>query len=361
MRRPVAVQLSYRLGGADGVSVETRKWEWALGQLGFSVRRVAGEFDDGLRPDDVWLPFLAIDPVPGTGVDESALDAAIAGADLVIVENLCSLPLNVCAARTVARALPRCRARVLFHHHDLPWERPHLVHLGDEFPPSPPDAVHVTISEHARRTLADRRGIRAHTIYNAFDATPTPGDRDGTRRDHGFADKDLVLVQPSRALPRKGVPNGLRFADHLAQLVTDRTVHYWLTGPAEDGYGPQLARAIADASVPVARGRAARAADAYAAADLVVIPSTWEGFGNPVVEATLALRPVVASEYPVLSELVALGADPLPLEEPRVVAEWLRQPDHARLERAARTLGAALDINRLPDRIAAVFAASDEA
>ena len=68
---PVAVQLSYRLGGADGVAVEARKWEWALHELGFDVRRVAGELDDGLRPDDAWLPFLAIDPVDdertGTG------------------------------------------------------------------------------------------------------------------------------------------------------------------------------------------------------------------------------------------------------------------------------------------------------
>ena len=38
---PVAVQLSYRLGGSDGVAVEARKWEWALQELGFRVRRVA--------------------------------------------------------------------------------------------------------------------------------------------------------------------------------------------------------------------------------------------------------------------------------------------------------------------------------
>jgi hypothetical protein len=35
---PTAVQLSYRLGGADGVAVEARKWEWALRELGFEVR-----------------------------------------------------------------------------------------------------------------------------------------------------------------------------------------------------------------------------------------------------------------------------------------------------------------------------------
>ena len=44
------VQLSFRLGGADGVAVEARKWAWALGELGFEVRRVAGEIDDGRAP-----------------------------------------------------------------------------------------------------------------------------------------------------------------------------------------------------------------------------------------------------------------------------------------------------------------------
>src|SRR5215475_941520 len=91
---PVAVQLSYRLGGADGVAVESRKWEWALGELGFGVRRVAGELDDAPRSDDITLPFLAIDP-PGDAIPAPAeLAATLAGADVVIVENLCSLPIN---------------------------------------------------------------------------------------------------------------------------------------------------------------------------------------------------------------------------------------------------------------------------
>ena len=46
-------------------------------------------------------------------------------ADLVIVENLCSLPLNPAAAAVVAAA---CAGRpTILHHHDLPWQRPHLA------------------------------------------------------------------------------------------------------------------------------------------------------------------------------------------------------------------------------------------
>src|SRR6185436_18652351 len=105
MSAPHAIFLSYRFGGDDGVSVEARKWEWALRELGFTTRRVAGELEDGLRPDDVWLSFLAIDPPAGARVEADTLSAALAGADLVVVENLCSLPINVEAAEVAARVL----------------------------------------------------------------------------------------------------------------------------------------------------------------------------------------------------------------------------------------------------------------
>src|SRR6188474_1128375 len=104
MTAPTATFVSFRLGGADGVSIEAAKWEWALRELGFATRRVAGELE-GLRPDDTWLPFLAIDPPPGAEVAADALAAAIASSDLVVVENICSLPLNAVASTTTAEVL----------------------------------------------------------------------------------------------------------------------------------------------------------------------------------------------------------------------------------------------------------------
>ena len=67
---PSAVLVSFRLGGTDGVSIEARKWEWALRELGFATRRVAGELDDGLRPDDTWLAVPR--DRPGRGRDVRA-------------------------------------------------------------------------------------------------------------------------------------------------------------------------------------------------------------------------------------------------------------------------------------------------
>jgi len=350
----VATFLSYRLGGADGVSVEASKWEWALRELGFTTRRVAGELG-GLRADDTWLGFLAIDPQSGADIEPDALAAALAGSDLVVVENICSLPLNPGAAKAAAGVLARRRGRVLFHHHDLPWERPYLEPV-DGIPSDIPDAVHVAISDHARRALAER-GFDAHTVRNSFDFSPRHGDRARARRSIAARDDEVVVLQPTRAIPRKDVGRGIAFAEALDELLPGTTVRYWLTGPAEDGFTPELQRLVTTARVPVEHGRTTYAGDAYAASDVVVFPSSWEGFGNPVVEATIARRPLAVARYPALDELIAFGLRLFSVDDPAAVTAWLAAPDEAMLDANIATLRPELDLMSLPERLDALFAA----
>jgi len=322
-----AVIVSYRLGGDDGVSVEAAKWGWGLRQLGFTVRRVAGTISGPRQRDDVELAGLALDAaVPPSPAD---VRAAIGDADLVVVENICSLPLNAGAARAVARAVEGHTGRVVFHHHDLPWQRRHLRELEHEFPPRLAGARHVTINLRSRREL-EARGYAACTVHNYFDFDAPEGERAATRAMHGFADDDLVLFHPARAIERKNVPGGIRFAAALAALFPDRRIRYWLSGPAEDGYGPTLERVLERATVPVTLARPPTAADGYAACDVVVFPSTWEGFGNPVIESIVARRPCAAFRYPVLAEILATGVRVLSTEEPESVAKFLSEPAEVR-------------------------------
>lgn len=322
------VTVSYRLGGDDGVSVEARKWQHALEQLGFTVRRVAGEIEDGGQPDDIVVPELAIGAPASASVD--VIRRAIDGADLVIVDNLCSLPLNVGSARATAAAVAT-GPRVIFRHHDLPWQRRTLKALEAEFPPrEPAGALHAPINLRSRRELQARGYGHAVTIHNYFDFDEPPGDREQTRKRFGFTDDEFVLFQPARAIERKNVPGGLRFAQRLQQLAPNHDVRYWLSGPAEDGYAPTLERVIERSPVPMTLGRAPSAADAYAAADLVVVPSTWEGFGNPVLESIVHRRPAVVFPYPVLAEVVAAGVRAFSTERPGAVATFLAESTETR-------------------------------
>jgi glycosyltransferase involved in cell wall biosynthesis len=325
---PQAAIISFRLGGDDGVSVEARKWETALQALGFETRRVAGAIEDSGRSNDIVVPELAIDAqdVPNHEHIARTLD----GADLVVVDNICSLPLNLAAAEATERAVEQHRGRVCYRHHDLPWQRRHLRHLERRFPPRTPDALHATINLRSRRELEARGYADAVTIHNYFDLEPPPGDRGTTRKRFDFADDAFVLFQPARAIERKNVPGGLRFAQRLQQLAPELKLHYWLSGPAEDGYGPTLERLREAAPLPFTVGRADSASDAYAAADLVVFPSTWEGFGNPVVESIAHRRGCATFPYPVLAELHATGIRTFSTERPENVVQFLADTDAVR-------------------------------
>src|SRR5689334_394968 len=95
---PVCALVSFRLGMSDGVSVVAAGWQRALGELGFEVRTIAGE-----GPVDSLLPGLAIRAQ--CPPDDDELRAALRGAELVVVENLCTIPLNLPAARALGRVL----------------------------------------------------------------------------------------------------------------------------------------------------------------------------------------------------------------------------------------------------------------
>ena len=331
--------ISFRLGGGDGVSVEAAKWSAALGLLGWDVRTVAGS-----GPVGTVLPGLAIDaPEPPSRPE---VEAALAPGDLVVVENLCSLPLNPGAAEVVAAV---CGGRpTILHHHDLPWQRPHLAHHPP--PPDDPSWAHVTINEISRRDLAGH-GMIATTVYNTFEPDPARGDRSRTRVGLGVGDTTALLLQPTRALPRKNVEGALALAEAVGGT-------YWLLGPAEDGYGPDLERVLARARCPVVRGEPGAGcsiADAYAACDAVLLPSTWEGFGNPSVESATYRRPLAVGSYPVAAELAAFGFRWFDAAEPATLGAFLSSPDRALLEHNHAVAAEHFNLADLPERLARVL------
>jgi mannosylglucosylglycerate synthase len=294
---------------------------------------------------DRLVPGLAMDAAPGPDLP-GRLAEALHGLELVVVENVCSLPRNPAATAALA-ALLAGRPAVL-HHHDLPWQREEFAGVTG-WPPDDPAWVHVTINERSRRELADR-GIAATTVYGGF-PEPGPGRREPARARLGVPPDRWLLLQPTRAIARKNVPAGLAMAEALG-------ADYWLTGPVEDGYGPELERLLAAATCRTHRRLPAGLTmdDAYAASDAVVFPSTWEGFGAPLIEASLHRRPLAVGDYPVAAEVAAFGFRWFPADDPTPLKAFLDHPDPALLDANHALARRHFSLDALTDQLAGLLA-----
>ncbi|MBE0429176.1 MAG: glycosyltransferase family 4 protein [Thermoleophilia bacterium] len=359
---PKVVFVSFRLGASDGVSVEAEKWSRVFRELGYRTCRVAGYIPEPGNSDRV-IPEMnhrdpLIDPFTATAFSrdpnrhdlqrelallttslERELLAVLAeiDADIMVAENVFSLPVNIPLTMVLGRFLSEERLPCIAVHHDFYWEHARFQHcamgelLASHFPPALPQMRHVTINIQARKELSRRTGITATCVRNCFDfESPRQNDEfnAGLRRDLGIDNSDLLFLQPTRAIPRKGIDRAIRFAAEF-QEISGWSSKLFLPGAVEDGYETELARLCRESRIEVIHkpgwlgsrrddpkaGSRYDVPDAYACCDMVTFPSLWEGFGNPVLESVVHRKPLLVGEYPVLDELRAFGFQFLPLDE----------------------------------------------
>jgi hypothetical protein len=335
---PSCAIVSFRLGGTDGVSIVAENWQRSLTELGYDVTTVAG---DGAA--DVLLPGLAINaPVPPTA-DEMA--NALAGVDLVVVENLCTIPLNPGAAPVVAEV--QAGRPTILHHHDPPWQRQRFAHVTD-LPPDDPSWRHVCINRLTAEQF-EERGLRATTIYNGFRLDEPTGDRERMRAELDVDADERLLAHPVRAIPRKDIPTAIAVCEQLEAT-------YWLLGPAEEGYGPELDELIRSARCRVIHRPFPHHPDLFAGPDGVVFPSTWEGFGNPPVEASIHRRPVAIGPYPVGAELRELGFRWFDTADIAPFRAFLDDPDPGLLDHNRAVADTHLSLRAQTERIGSLLA-----
>jgi hypothetical protein len=93
----------------------------------------------------------------------------------------------------------------------------------------------------------------------------------------------------------------------------------------------------------------------YLAADHITFPSTWEGFGNPPLEAAQHRRTVSVGDYPVAAELRRFGFDWFSPGEVDAIREALDHPDApaaaARLDRNQRIARESFSLEHMAARI----------
>jgi glycosyltransferase involved in cell wall biosynthesis len=342
--------ISTRLNGTDGVSLEVEKWAWVLRRrMGHDLSFCAGELG-GYASGGTLIPKLHFEHQSIVRLSQRAFgvqserdgerlrDAIYATADeiraplrhfirsnrldLIIVQNALTIPMNLPLGVCLTGLIAELGINTVAHHHDFFWERQLyqtnsiLDLLDTTFPAKLPSIQHVTINTIAQHRLKARRGIDSVVIPNVHDfATPAPGldtyNRD-FRQALGLTPEDLFILQPTRVIQRKGIelalelvnrldlPNARIFITHRAH---DEGLEYWHWLKREAAVMKVDLRLI-DHMIGSERSKIDGHKiyslwDAYPHADLVTYPSTYEGFGNALLEAIYFKRPVVVNRYPV--------------------------------------------------------------
>ena len=388
----------FRHGMLDGVSLEMGKWRRVLEDLGHRVEVVAGEDPTG---EAVVIPELSlswaeevrrnafeglshytpadlmaeIERLAGLVEERFRRLLSREGVELLIVENLWSLPMNLPASLGILRAVESLGLPVIAHHHDFWWERdiysptcPEIeALLVEEFPPAYPEAAHVVINSLAQDELRRRRGLKATVVPNVMDFD-IPFGKDGFNADLrealGFAPTDIVFLQATRVVARKGIELALELVQHFQTAVLpelelaergDRVVLFLPNLIEDPGYHSKLVRRAKKLGVEaffvpeqfaaerrLEGGRKVYSLwDAYTIADFVTYPSLYEGFGNQFLEAVVARLPLVVFEYPVFAaDIAPLGFRYVSLgrEYHRDEEGLARVPEEV-IRRAAREVG----------------------
>jgi glycosyltransferase involved in cell wall biosynthesis len=254
--------------------------------------------------------------------------------DALIVENAWAIPMHLPLGVALRRLVEETGIPTIAHNHDYWWERERFAGsvvpevLEQAFPPELPNVRHVSINSLAAAKLRQLRGIDSLVVPNVFDFDqPLPRHnrrvRTQMRRELGMDDAGLLVVQPTRVVPRKGI----ELAIELVGRLRDPDSVLLITSPAGDEgleylvelellaqrAGVRLQYA-ADRFEPdhegIPIGPAHTLGEAYAAADLVTYPSLYEGFGNALIEAIFHGKPLLVNRYPVyVSDIAPLGMD----------------------------------------------------
>ena len=336
--------ISTRFEGTDGVTLETGKWVQVLERLDCKCFYFAGacEWDSSLsyvipeanfkHPDIQRINDVAFNnsnrPIEITQ-DIQILKEYLKkqvyhfvqqfGVELLLIENALAIPLNIPLGLALTEFIAETGFKVIAHHHDFFWERKRFLvncvwdYFNMAFPPHLPSIRHVVINSSGANQLSLRTGISSMLIPNVMDfdkAPPVPDEySQDVRSSLGVVQDELLFLQPTRVVPRKGIEHAIELTRRLGMKA--RLVVSHASGDEGHAYEQHLREYAQLLGVAVnfesniireKRGvidgrKIYTLADVYQHANMVTYPSDIEGFGNAFLEALYFRRPIVVNKY----------------------------------------------------------------
>jgi glycosyltransferase involved in cell wall biosynthesis len=379
--------VSTRFKGTDGVSLETAKWRQVLEKMGFECFFFSGlsdwDPDRSMVTEEAFFGHPLILEIQercfGTTTRGESLTGEIQAVrfrlkralyefvdtfaiDLLITENAQTIPMNIPLGLALTEYIAETGIPVIAHHHDFAWERQRFSvncvedYLSMAFPPRLHTINHVVINSEGRQQLSYRCGIASTIIPNVFDFDTEPPVMDDyartMRKDLGVAEDEVLLLQPTRVVARKGIEHAIELAgrlkDRKAKLLISHQerdegsdyFHRTMDYAALLGVGVIVRPDIIGAERGTAENGAKKYSlwDCYLNADFVTYPSTYEGFGNAFLEALWLKKPILVNRYSIFQQ------DIEPLDFDVVVMENYVTPDTIETVRAILDIPEAAEV-----------------
>ncbi len=341
-----------RIGGVDGVALETEKWIEVLEKIGHKVFIISGEFENWemRRPDHYHFNLLSffspeaeweqrkaffeptkspdrllehVEKVSELIFHELQKWVNFNNIDCILSENSSALPCHLSMGVGIKKLVEKTGIPIVTHDHDFHWERgerylsehPEINQLVDDtFPLLIPHVKHAVINTFGVETFRDRFDIDALLVPNVMDfnqnyAVPNEENELFMRR-LGVAKGEIPLLQVTRIVRRKGIETAISLIDKL----NDKKLKLMISGNHNDDenntYYNELVDQIHDLNLTnqvlfaAEKGiKHIELSDFYAQGRACTYFSTYEGFGNAFVEAVLAKKPIFVNDYkPVYSQ-----------------------------------------------------------
>lgn len=163
----------------------------------------------------------------------------------------------------------------------------------------------ICVSEYTKKEMLrflDVDKERIHVIPNCVDVSSfKPSDKSESRRRTGLPEKSTIILHVGNEEPRKDIPTLLKAfslfrAEHRDAILVRVGEQF-----------PETEKRIRDlglsSSVKYFRS-VKNIPDFYASADMLVLPSKYEGFGIPAIEAMASGCPVIVAESSSIPEVV---------------------------------------------------------